>query len=298
MGFLSKLKLPADPPFPKTVPVNKAFKFFGFNGSVPFDQNRTVTSPYIRPLSLALIRLLFGLYMLSSFIFYFIVLASQKNKFLRKQAWKLLGDIMMHSFLGMTAYFLVSAYHTLVYATKGRNPLASWSRASQLMHILLQTTVLTFPLFCTVTYICWTLPALPGWHTKPQSCWSTITFYFLNSFFSYAELMLSATRPQPWSHLIFVILFLGMYLAFHSILVIATHGQVWIYTVLNYNLVINQGWISAARVGGICVLACASFILMQFVIWFKCRYLGGLSLAGPDLSNVGLPKYQGRVGSG
>lgn len=286
-----RFKLPEDPPYPKSLPVNKFYKFFGFDGSVPFDRNRTVTSPYIRPVTLGVIRLLLGLYMLTSFLVQFTLLATQTNKWLRKQAWKTLGDIMIHSFLGLTAYFLVSAYHTLSYAAKRRNPLASWPRPLQLAHSVLQSTVLAFPLFCTVIYAIWSLPALPAWHTKPQSRWSTVTFYMLNSVFSYTELFLSATRPRPWSHLIFVVLFLGMYLAFHSILVAATQGNVWVYTVLKFKLVINQGWISAGRVGGLCVVSCASFCIMQFVIWLKCRYLGGLSLPSPDLSRVDREKF-------
>jgi len=297
MGFLSGLKIPEDPPFPGTLPVNEIYKFFGFDGSVPFDRNRTVTSPYVRPLFLGLIRLLFGLYMLASFIIQFIALASQKHRFLRKQAWKMLGDIMIHSFLGMTAYFLVSAYHTLSYAAKKRNPLASWARPLQLAHLILQTTVLTFPVFCTVIYVYWALPAKPGWHTRTRGQWSTITFYMLNSFFSYAELLLSATRPRPWSHLILVIALLGMYLAFHTILVTATEGRVWIYTVLKFKLVINKGWISAGRVGGLCVLACASFSLMQLLIWFKCRCLGGLAHPRPDIGDMELTKYEEREGT-
>ena len=280
------LKLPEDPPCPKTLPVNKVYKFFGFDGSIPFDRNRTVTSPYIRPVTLGVIRLLLGLYMLASFLVHFTLLATQKNKWLRKQAWKALGDIMIHSFLGLTAYFLVSAYHTLFYAAKKRNPLASWPRSLQLTHLILQSTILSFPLFCTIIYAIWSLPALPGWHTKPQTRWSTVTFYMLNSAFSYTELCLSATRPRPWSHLTFLVLFLGLYLAFHSLLVAATNGNVWIYTVLKFNLIINQGWISAIRVGGLCVLSCLSFCLMQFVIWLKCRYLGGLFLPSPDLNGI------------
>jgi hypothetical protein len=114
----------------------------------------------------------------------------------------------------------------------------------------------------------------------------------LNTVSSLAELFLSASRPRPWSHLIFVILFLGLYLAFHSILVAATGGKVWVYTVLKFSLSINRGAISAARVSGLCVLAIFSFCIMQLLLWVKCRYLGGLKLcsnrdtssAKPDLN--------------
>ena len=108
MPFLSTFRLPQDPPAPeRSRPVNRVYRFFGLEGGVPFDHDRSVTSPYIRPVYLGIIRLLFGVYMLVSFLVYFGILADQKNKFLKKQAWKLFGDIMFHSYLGMTGYFLV-----------------------------------------------------------------------------------------------------------------------------------------------------------------------------------------------
>ena len=288
MAFLSMFRLPQDPPAPTIAkPVNKFYRFFGLE---PFDHDRSVSSPYIRPAFLGVIRLLFGIYMLVSFFVHFSLLASQKNKFLRKQAYKLLGDLMFHSFLGMTGYFLISGYHTLAYARKKRSPLSSWVRPLQLTHLFLQTTVLTFPLFCTVIYLYWTLPALPAWHTRTATLWSTITFYMLNTFFSLTELFLSASRPRPWSHLIIVVLLLGLYLAFHSILIAASGGKVWVYTVLKFSLVINRGWISAVRVLGLCILASVSFCVMQLILWLKCRYLNGLRLPQTDPNSNELQK--------
>jgi hypothetical protein len=275
MGILSFFRLESDASAaPGSTPLNKFYKFFGLEeGTI-----RTVESPYFRPLYLCLIRYLFAIYMWISFGVYFGLLASQQSKFLRKQAWKLLGDVMFHSYLGMAVYFTLSAYHIQTYIRRKRDSLARWPRGLQLAHLILQTTVLTFPLFCTVIYVYWTLPALPGWYTRPLSQWSTITFYMLNTVFSYIELGISAARPRPWSHLIVVVILLGCYLAFHSILVTATGGKVWIYTVLKYSLSINKGWISAVRAIGLCVLGIVSFSLMQLFLWVKCRYLGGLKL--------------------
>src|SRR5208282_3816401 len=200
MAFLSKFRLCQDfPPPARMKPLNSLYRFFGLQAGDRFDHDRSVLSPYIRPVCLGLIRLLFGMYMLVSFIAYFSLLAAQKNKFLRKRAWKLFGDIMFHSFLGMAAYFLVSGYHTLQYVRKKRNPLSLCNRQLRLAHSFLQTTVLTFPLFCTIIYLYWTLPALPAWHTRTQSLWSTITFYMLNTFFSFTELFISGSRPRPWT---------------------------------------------------------------------------------------------------
>ena len=264
---MSLFHLPQDPPALR--PLNGFYRFFGLNGGIPYDNDRSVSSPYIRPFLLGFMRILFGVYMLVSFSIYFSTRAAQKNKFLKKQAWKLLGDIMFHSFLGMAGYFLVSGYHTVVYAHKKQNPLSSWTRPLQLAHLILQTTVLTFPLACTIIYLYWTLPALPAWHTRTLTRWSTISFFMLNTLFSFTELMFSATRPRPWSHLIVMVFVLGLYLAFHSILVVATGGKVWVYTVLKFSLSINRGWISVARVFGLCILVCASFCVMQFLLWSK-----------------------------
>lgn len=267
--------------------LNKFYTFFRLNGGV----HRSVLSPYLPSLYLGIIRLLFGTYILTSFIVHFTHLVSQKPKFIQKQGWKLLGDIMIHCFIAQASYFLISGYHTIVLSIRQRrktqtgaglnacNPLAAWLKPLQLAHLMLQTTVMTFPLFCTIVYCYWTLPAQPKWAAEPWTRWSTITFYMLNSVLSYIELFLSASRPRPWSHLMVVISCLGLYLAFHSILVTATGGKVWIYTVLKFSLRMNEGWISAVRVFGLCALATGSFCVMQFFLWIKCRYLGGLNIS-------------------
>jgi hypothetical protein len=280
MGFLARFCLPSDPPAHKSD--KQADNFFYRLCGLPSGIERCVSSPYIRPVYLGLLRLLLGVNMLISFIVYFSILASQPNKFLRKQAWKLLGDLMMHSYLGLAGYFLFSAYHTLTYAFKKKNPLSKWPNSLRSAHLVLQSSILTFPLFCTVIYMYWTLPALPAWHTRTLTLWSTITFYMLNTVFSLTELFLSASRPRPWSHLIFVVVFLGLYLAFHTLLVAASSGKVWVYTVLKFSLSINRGGISALRVSGLCILAVVSFCLMQLLLWIKCRYLGGLKLPSKE----------------
>ena len=290
MGIVSFFRLPPDPPSESSRPVNKFYRFFGLDRGIPLDHDRPISSPYIRPQFLCIGRVLVGTYMLISFLLYFVTLALQPNKFLRKQAWKLLGDIMFHSFLGMCAYFLISGYHTFVYCRRRRNPLSSWPRPLQLAYLILQTTILVFPIFCTVIYVYWTLPALPGWRTRPLDRWATITFYMLNSVFSFTELCFCASRPRPWSHLIVIILILALYLAFHSLLVAATGGKVWVYTVLKFSLVINKGWISAGRIFALCVLASTSFSVMQLLLWIKCRYLSGLRLLLPTLEETELQK--------
>lgn len=289
-----KFRLPPDSPnLIKSKPINKFYRFFGLDGNIPFDYNRTVSSPYIRPMYLGGIRILFGLYMLASFVIYFSILAAQENKFLRKQAWKLFGDIMFHSYLAMAVYFFFSGYHTIVFAIRRRSPLLLWTRPLQLAHLILQTTVLTLPPVCTFIYLYWMLPALPAWRTRTLTLWTTITFYMLNTLFSFIELVLSASKPRPWSHLIIVILILGLYLAFHSILVAASGGKVWIYIVFKFSLVINKGGKSALRVFGLCLLATVSFCVVQGLLWVKCRYLGGLKLTqsdvgGTELRNLGI----------
>jgi len=294
MGIVSFFRLPPDPPpTERGRPLNKFYKFFGLDGGLPLEHDRPVSSPYVGPQFLCIGRVLVGMYMLISFIIYFVTLASQPNKFLRKQAWKLLGDIMFHSFLGLSAFFIISGYHTFIYYRRLRNPLSSWSRPLQLGHLILQTTVLVFPLFCTVIYVYWTLPALPGWHTRPLDRWATITFYMLNSIFSFTELCFCASRPRPWSHLIVIILILALYLAFHSLLVAATGGKVWVYTVLKFSLVINKGWISAGRIFALCVLATASFSVTQLLLWIKCRYLGGLRIPQAITEETELQKLNG-----
>ena len=289
MGLLTFLRLPAPPNAVAGRPQNKFYRFFGFSDDEK-RENRSVSSPYIKPVYLGFMRLVLGIYMLTSFWVHFVILASQKSRFLKPQAYKLFGDINFHSYLGLTAYFLFSAYHTLSYASKKRNPLSSWPKSLQLLHRILQSTVLSLPLFSTIVYIYWTLPAQPSWHTKLYQRWSVITFYMLNSVFSLCELTFSASRPRPWSHLIVVVMLLGFYLAFHSILLAARKGRVWIYTVLKFSLTINKGWKSVVHVAGILFLAIASFCIMQLLLWVKCRFLGGLRLPSTETTDTELAK--------
>jgi hypothetical protein len=263
------------------------YTFFGLNKGV----RDCIQSPYVPPIYLGLIRLLLGLYMFTSFLVHFLHLITQKQTFVQKQGWKLLGDILIHCYLGQAVYFLISAYHTITFASRCRkserskpptSPLTRWPKPLQLAHILLQTTVLALPLFCTVIYCYWTLPAQPKWLAETWTRWSTITFYMLNTLFSYVELFMSASQPRPWSHLIVVLLLLGFYLGFHSILVAASKGKIWVYTVFKFSLRMNRGWISAARVFGLCGLAIGSFCIMQCVLWVKCRYLNDSKKSSVD----------------
>ncbi|KAJ6599725.1 hypothetical protein DFH09DRAFT_1303103 [Mycena vulgaris] len=56
------------------------------------------------------------------------------------------------SYIGLAAYYCAAAVQTLAYARYGRYPLRRWPRALQALHVLLQSTITSFPLIVTVVF--------------------------------------------------------------------------------------------------------------------------------------------------
>jgi hypothetical protein len=60
-----------------------------------------------------------------------------------------------------------------------------------------------------VTIVFWSLLAGGGTLATTRSRWSNISKHALNSAFALFEILFSAVGNQPWSHLIFITIFLG-----------------------------------------------------------------------------------------
>ena len=115
------------------------------------------------------------------------------------------------TFISLTFYLLFAALHTLVYAFTGRFPLNRWYRPFQLAYTILFTTIITFPIVVTVVY--WSLLASKSTFATTYSTWSNISKHAMNSGFAVFEILFSAVVKQPWSHIIWIIAFLGKPLA-------------------------------------------------------------------------------------
>ena len=115
------------------------------------------------------------------------------------------------TFISLTFYFIFAACHTVWYARTGSSPLNRWYRPFQLAHTILYTTIITFPILVTIVF--WALLAGSGTLATTRSRWSNISKHALNSAFALFEIVFSAVGNQPWSHLIFITIFLGILLS-------------------------------------------------------------------------------------
>jgi hypothetical protein len=96
-----------------------------------------------------------------------------------------------------------------MYAFQQRTWLHSWPKYLQLLHSMYYSTVTSFPFLVTIVF--WgTMNS--GWPAGRFEQWINISVHGLNSVFAATEVVLSATKPQPWHHLSVVLGVLSIYL--------------------------------------------------------------------------------------
>ncbi|KZP07712.1 hypothetical protein FIBSPDRAFT_762494, partial [Athelia psychrophila] len=166
-----------------------------------------VTSPVLSPLGLACARILLALYALTTSI---VVLVHDTQG--SKDASGFFSYFTDLSYIGLISYLCASAVQTLVYALRrnGSFPLQRWPRLLQFLHILLYSTVTTFPIIVTVVF--WALLSSPATFATTFSGWSNISQHAMNTLFALFEILLTNVRPAPWAHVVFLEVFLVCYL--------------------------------------------------------------------------------------
>ena len=112
------------------------------------------------------------------------------------------------TYISLAFYFLHAGFETIWYSQTGVSPLNRWWRPFQLAHTVLFTTIITFPIVVTVVF--WSLLSGPSTFSSLWNAWSNISKHALNSVFSLFEIFFSAVGLQPWSHIIWIIFFLGI----------------------------------------------------------------------------------------
>lgn len=122
-----------------------------FHVDQPFDvTNRFQTSYILPPVVLAAIRLVISLYTFTTLIYR---LAADDDK----ERDDYLCYFTNLSYWGLAFYFLVAAFHGFRYHRTGSAPLQRWPRILQLLHGVLYTTIVNYPLLVTIVY--WVLLA-------------------------------------------------------------------------------------------------------------------------------------------
>jgi len=221
-----------------------------------------VTSPFFSPITLAFIRLFLAFYTLFTSIFILVWEAVRTH-----DAGSYFSYFTDLSYIGLCAYFCASGVQTLIYARGNREhyPLQTWPQSLQFLHVLLLSTIFTYPILVTVVY--WSLLSTPTTFATPYSSWANISRHILNTAFSLFEVAFTHAGPTPWIHLPFVIVILASYLGI-AYITRATQGF-YAYSFLNPH---KEHGKLAIYIVGIALAACLAFTLTRLLCvlreWF------------------------------
>ncbi|PWN44194.1 hypothetical protein IE81DRAFT_321596 [Ceraceosorus guamensis] len=238
-------------------------------------QARFVTSYILPPWLLALIRTIFALYALVTLILDFVFGGADQFAY-----------FTVLSYSGITSWFLVSAFQGFTYThslarwhktfTSSHLPTSdklqypqSWlskkfARPLQFAHLLLWSTVATYPLILTIVF--WS--ALSGGALDGlQRAWQNISVHGLNLAFAMIDVIVIGRGPMlPWSHLLFVVCLLALYVGVAYIHYSASGD--YVYDFLDPGFVGGQGPLAGVVIG-VGVGCCLSFLVGQFLIWLR-----------------------------
>jgi len=230
--------------------------------------HKYVTSPVFRsPLVLASLRITIALYTLV------VLLVTLIWKTTKQHDGKSYFSFFTYlTYIGLCAYYFTSSTQTFSYALRWRKsgagagyPLQHWPRFLQALHVILQSTVVTFPIIVTVVF--WVLLADPTTFGDLFSSWSNISIHALNTLFALIEILLTNSPPAPWLTLIPCLLFMVGYLGVAYI----THATQGIYT---YSFLDphKQGAKLAAYIVGIAVGEIIVFSLVRGIVVLRERW--------------------------
>ncbi|KAI0373345.1 hypothetical protein BV20DRAFT_938448 [Pilatotrama ljubarskyi] len=228
----------------------------------PFDPNHDlVTSPVFSPLVLAAIRLALGSYALFVLLFHLIWDAVKTH-----DADSFFSYFTHLSYTGIIAYYFAAGAHTLCYALKrGQGyPLQRWPRPLQFLHLLLYSTITTYPFVVTVVF--WALLSGPSTFATRFDTWINISQHAMNSLYALFEITLTNGRPSPWLHLPLCVLLLACYLGVAYI----THATQGFYT---YSFLDPQREHAklAGYIVGIAVAECLAFLFARGLAVLRMR---------------------------
>ncbi|SPO02294.1 uncharacterized protein DNG_04967 [Cephalotrichum gorgonifer] len=171
--------------------------------------SRFETSWLLPPFVLFAVRFIFFLYIIVTRIF-IIVRTCQSEEGCRGVADEF-SYFTLLTYWGLLFYFLVASVHTLTYALSGRPLLDRLPRALQALHSFYYTTVVTLPFLVTIVY--WGILYEGPWYTVVYNGWREVSQHGMNSFFALFEILIPRTAPQPWVHVVYLIIVMALYLA-------------------------------------------------------------------------------------
>ncbi|EKM54929.1 uncharacterized protein PHACADRAFT_142709 [Phanerochaete carnosa HHB-10118-sp] len=242
----------------------------------PFDPSFSlVTSPLLPPLALALLRLSLALYC-TFFMLFRLINEGIKNH----------SDAMFFSFftnlsyLGLLSYFWASGVQTFSFSLALRSPshtphylLQAWPRPLQVLHLLLQSTVTTFPILVTAVF--WSLLSGTSTFATRYNAWVNISEHALNTAFATLDIFLTNASPSlpgrphsgvalPWAHLPFLIVLLACYLGVAYVTSATQHF--YPYSFLNPH---TQHAKLAAYIVGIAAAEVIIFVIVRYIMMLR-----------------------------
>ncbi|KAI6121281.1 hypothetical protein F5141DRAFT_1089148 [Pisolithus sp. B1] len=273
-----------------------SFSYASFGVSTPFDPSfALVTSPlpFLPPSVLGAVRALLAVYTLLAII---VILGFDAAVYDSGPSY--LSYFTSLSYIGLCAYFWASGVQTIAFARTVRDlrsvqddtsadqrgqketgrdvrvehveterricyPLQKWPRPLQLMHVLLYTSIVVYPIIVTIVF--WALLSSPQTLEGTFNAWSNISRHILNSVFAIFEITCTNVSPPPWSHLGPVFIVLALYLGV-AYITRATQGF-YTYSFLDPG---SHPGLVAAYVFGIAVGYCIVFAVVKGVITLRC----------------------------
>ncbi|KAF8178715.1 hypothetical protein BJ912DRAFT_1023974 [Pholiota molesta] len=230
--------------------------------------HKFVTSPIFRsPILFASIRLTIALYtattLLVTLIWKAVVTHDAKSYF---------SFFTYLTYIGLCAYYFAAGVQTITYALYWRRagagvgyPLQRWPRILQALHVVLHSTIVTFPIVVTIVF--WSLLADPTTFANTFSAWSNLSVHALNTVFASIEILGSNSPPPPWITLPICLILLACYLGVAYI----THVTQGIYT---YSFLDpkKQGAKLAAYIIGIAVAEIIVFCIIRGIMVLRQRW--------------------------
>lgn len=244
--------------------------------AAPFDPSFSlVSSPLLPSLALALLRLILAFYGTVFVIFRLVYEGIRDHS--DASFFSYFTDL---SYIGLLAYNWAAGVQTLAFALALRSPsraprypLQAWPRPLQFLHLLLQSTVVTFPVLVTAVF--WSLLSSPSTLATRYSAWVNISEHALNTAFAALEIILTNASPAlpgrprsgvslPWIHLPFLIALLACYLGVAYITSATQHF--YTYSFLNPH---KEHAKLAAYIVGIAVAEIVIFVIVRYIMMLR-----------------------------
>ncbi|KAK1225494.1 hypothetical protein PQX77_011582 [Marasmius sp. AFHP31] len=225
---------------------------------------KLVTSPFFSSTVLAVIRFLVGLYTVTTLV---IMLASDGIG--KHEAGQDFSYFTTLTYIGICAYYWAAFVQTAFYELERRRggtgyPLQRWPKFLQSLHLILGTTIITFPIIVTVVF--WVLLAGPDTLGSTMKVWRNVSVHALNTVFCIFEMLFTHSPRPRWLFLVFMILILGGYVGVAYV----THATQGFYT---YGFLDpTHGPILAAYIVGIAVAECILFVLAWGLMTLRAKW--------------------------